>query len=118
MHGAVTRTLVLLGASTVLLPAGCTSTSGPDRIPKVQLEVETATLAVGDTLQARLLPMLPPGYVPPVEWSSSNPTIAGVLATGTLTARVTGLQAGQAVIHVAGEGARDSLRVTVVPGGP
>jgi hypothetical protein len=104
--------------SSCLLAAACSSPSGAtDRIPVVQLMQDSAVIAVGDTLQAVLLPMLPPGYVPPVSWSSSDASVASVSATGATSARIDGLQAGLAVIRVAGEGARDSLVVTVTGGG-
>jgi uncharacterized protein YjdB len=89
------------------------SSTGTERIPVVQLFQDSATIAVGDTFAATLLPMLPPGYVPSVEWSSSQPGVASVGATTATSATVRGLQAGHAVIHVAGDGSQDSLRVTV-----
>lgn len=111
-----------LGELTCLLClslAACSDSSGPERTPIVQLLGESSTtIAVGETFQAALLPMLPPGYVPPVDWVSSNPVIASVASTGALTAEVTGLQPGEAVIRVSGEGARDSLRVTVTTSQP
>lgn len=69
-------------------------------------------------MQPSLMPVLPPGYVPPVQWSSSDPAIASVFPIGTHAARVLGVRTGEAVIHVAGEGARDSLVVTVISGPP
>jgi hypothetical protein len=112
------RGLLLLGLSCCLLAAACSSPSGPDRIPVVQLMQDSAVIAVGDTLEAVLLPMLPPGYVPPVSWSSSDPSVASVSATGSTSARVDGLRAGVAVIRVAGQGAQDSLVVTVTAADP
>jgi len=112
------RTSVALGLSCCLLAVACGSPSGPtDRIPVVQLMQDSAVIAVGDTLQAVLLPMLPPGYVPTVSWSSSDPSVAGVSATGSMSARIDGLGVGLAVIRVAGQGAQDSLVVTVTSGG-
>lgn len=110
-----TRTLGLLGA---VLLATCSSPSEPERVPVVQLREHSVTIAVGGTFQAALLPMLPPGYVPPVAWASSHPSIATVAPTGSTSADITGQRAGEAVIRVAGEGARDSLRVTVISGNP
>ncbi len=119
------RTLCGLCSVLPLLLASCSDSSGPDsssreRTPVVQLSEHAATILVGDTFQAALvsLPLLPPGYVPTVEWHSSNPVIASVTSTGTRSATVTGVQAGQAMIHVAGDGARDSLHVTVIAGQP
>ncbi|MCG6956645.1 MAG: hypothetical protein LJF04_11715 [Gemmatimonadetes bacterium] len=112
------RAAIGLGLSCCLLAVACSSPSAPtNRIPVVQLMQDSAIIAVGDTLQAVLLPMLPPGYVPPVDWSSSDPTVAGVSATGSTSARIDGLKAGAAVIRVAGEGAEDSLVVTVTSRG-
>lgn len=110
-----------LGGLTCILClslAACSDATGPERKPRVQLLLRSTTIAVGDTFQASLLPMLPPGYVPPVDWVSANPVVAGVARTGTLTARVTGLQPGEAVIHVSGEGEQDSLHVTVITSQP
>lgn len=119
MIGKATRALGGLTCLLCLSAAACSDpTSGPERTPVVQLSGTSTTISVGDSFQARLLPMLPPGYVPPVAWVSSNPAVASVARTGTLTARVTGLQPGEAVIRVSGEGARDSLHVTVVASQP
>jgi hypothetical protein len=112
------RVSILSGILSCLMAAACSSPAGPDRIPVVQLLQDSAVMTVGDTLQAVLLPMLPPGYVPPVSWSSSDPAVAEVSATGTTSARVDALQAGLAVIRVAGEGARDSLVVWVTSAQP
>jgi hypothetical protein len=108
------RAFIRHGFFLPLFLAACSNPLGPDRIPVVQLAEHSATIMVGDTARASLLPMLPPGYVPTVEWSSSDPDIASVVPKAASVARVAGLRAGEAVIHVAGEGARDSLFVTVI----
>jgi len=113
----VGRALIPLGLLSCLFTATCRSPSGPDRIPVVQLLAPSASIAVGDTLRVTLLPVLPPGYVPPVTWSSSDPAVASVSSTGASSARVDGLQAGGTVIRAAGDGARDSLFLTVTSGG-
>jgi hypothetical protein len=87
----------------------------PERYPVVQLLERTATLVVGDSVKLYLLPMLPPGYVPPVTWSSSNPEIASVESPNNGIGLVRGLSPGQAVILVSGEGKSDSARVVVTP---
>jgi hypothetical protein len=87
----------------------------PERYPVVQLLERTATLVVGDSVRLHLLPMLPPGYVPPVTWSSSNPEVASVESPNNGIGLVRGLSPGQAVILVAGEGKSDSARVVVTP---
>lgn len=101
-------------ACLVSLPlAACSESSGPEGTPVIQLMTHSATLAVGQSFEVGPLPLLPPGYVPPVDWSSSNPGVASVVSIGRTTARVTGVQPGEAVIRATGEGARDSLQVTV-----
>jgi len=107
-----TPAFIWYGLLPSLSLAACSS--GPDRIPVVQLAEHAATIVVGDTTRAWLLPVLPPGYVPEVEWSSSDPAIAKVEPTAARAARVTGLRVGEAMILVAGEGAEDSLVVTVI----
>jgi len=107
----------LIGLFACLPVAACSNGTGPERTPVVQLRVETDTISAGDTLQETLLPFLPPGYVPPVTWSSSDPAVATV---GPQTGLVVGIAPGQAVIHAVGTGspqaqqARDSLRLTVI----
>lgn len=91
-----------------LLAAACSSHSGP---AVVKVFPRSATMVPGDTLQVTLLSPIDFGYIPPVRWSSSDPAVAAVNATGLVTA----LDVGQAVIRVAGGGAEDSLSVTVTP---
>ena len=102
--------------------SACSNATGadPDRqreVPVVQLAPHEETIALGDSLHLHLLPMLPPGYVPAVTWSSSNPEVASVEPIGPTMARVIGLSPGQTMIHVFGDGARDSTTVIVAPGG-
>jgi len=107
------RNLVGLACLLALSLAACSDPSDPERKPLIQLVADSATVAVGESFEVGPLPLLPPGYVPPVDWSSSNPGVASVASTGRTTARVTGIQPGVAVIHAMGEGARDSLHVRV-----
>jgi len=107
------RYLVGLACLVSLWSAACSESSGPEGKPIIQIVADSETVAVGQSFGVGPLPLLPPGYVPPVDWSSSNPGVASVTSTGRTTARVTGIQAGEAVIHATGEGARDSLHVTV-----
>lgn len=110
------RRFVLVGACSSLVAAACGSDStGVGRIPVVQLLFDSVTVTVGDTVRLSLLPMLPPGYVPAVTWSSSNSTVASIESAGSTSALVEGLQAGEAIITAAGEGSRDSATVTVTP---
>jgi hypothetical protein len=102
--------------------SACSSTTGTDadelrEVPVVQLAPHEETIALGDSLMLHLLPMLPPGYVPAVSWSSSNPEVAPVEPIGPTMAKVLGLSPGQSMIHVFGDGARDSTTVIIVPGG-
>jgi len=91
--------------------------SEPEPIPIVQLLEGEATLGVGDSVLLSLLPVLPPGYVPPVTWSSSNPAVASVDSPMNSMCWVRGMSPGQAVILVSGEGKSDSARVVVSPPG-
>ena len=112
------RHLVGITCLLCLSSAACSESTGPEGKPLIQLMTHSATIAVGQSFEVGPLPLLPPGYVPPVDWSSSNPGVASVTSIGRTTARVTGMQPGEAVIHAMGEGARDSLLVTVTAGGP
>jgi hypothetical protein len=108
---------VLSGCCTFL--ATCSNQpSGPEQIPVVQLSEHEATLGVGDWIHLHLLPVLPPGYVPPVTWSSTNPETATVESVEPLVGEVRGLSPGQTVVLVAGEGASDSAVVIVLPPEP
>lgn len=114
MRRTLIRSLLLLGfmgASGLLV--SCSDATAPEGTPVVQFAEHAATVAVGDTVRLTLLPMLPPGYVPQVTWSSSNVGTATVTASGTLSARVTGVRAGQVVITATGEEVSDSVEVTV-----
>jgi hypothetical protein len=109
------RGLFLLVLALSMSATACSDPAQLDRrIPVVQLASHAASVSVGDTVRLSLLPMLPPGYVPSVTWSSSNPATASVESAGSLGGRVAGLQPGQAVITAAGEAACDSAVVTVV----
>ncbi len=115
------RILVLVTASCSLVASACgNSGSSMDlgRIPVVQLAFDSTTVSVGDTVRLALLPMLPPGYVPAVTWSSSDSDVARVEKAGATSALVEGLQAGKAIVTAAGEGSRDSVTVTVTAAGP
>ena len=94
------------------------SEPGSEPEPVVQLSDHEATLHVGQYLFLDLLPVLPPGYVPPVTWSSTSPEIASVVPADSLTVLVRGLSPGQTVILVSGQGASDSATVVVSPSEP
>ncbi|MFG1691784.1 Ig domain-containing protein [Gemmatimonadota bacterium] len=104
----------LVAFACLLYATACSDPSQPERVPAVQLAPHAASIAVGDSLILWLLPMLPPGYVPSVDWTSSSPVIASVRKTRAKAATVTGLSPGQAVITVAGDGASDSTVITVI----
>ncbi len=86
---------------------------GTGSIPVVQLATRSARIALGDTVSLFLLPMLPPGYVPPVTWSSSDSGVASVTVSTGRPVVVHGLHAGHAVITAAGGGMSDTCGVTV-----
>ncbi len=50
------------------------------------------TIAVGDSTRAWLLPVLPPGYAPAVEWSSSDPEIEDLRAQSEAFSEVSAVQ--------------------------
>ena len=106
-----------MGALVLVMAAACSDPARPERVPVVQLVQDTVSMAVGDTIRLGLLPVLPPGYVPKVTWSSSNPNTATVEKAGWSDAMVRALNPGTAVITVAGDGARDSVFVSVAEAG-
>jgi len=119
------RGLILFALVCALSAASCRDPAEPERdalrrVAVVQLLDRAADVVVGDTVRLSLLhlPMLPPGYVPPVSWSSSDPGTATVQRVGPTAATVRGIRAGQAVITAAGEGASDSAVITVVEPAP
>ena len=101
-------------ALACLMATACRDPVEPERIPVVQLAPHASSIAVGDTLHLWLLRMLPPGYVPRVSWSSSDPATVRVERAGLSDAMVRGLRPGQAAITAVGKGASDSAVVTVV----
>lgn len=116
--GLLRRLLPVVSCCCVFLASCSNQPSGPERIPVVSLSEHEVTLAVGDSIPLQLLLMLPPGYVPSVTWSSSNPEIASVESPIKGEGLVRGLFPGQAVILVSGEGASDSAMVFVTPTEP
>lgn len=113
-------TLLAIGWS--LCANACTDPSQTDpsqreRVPVVQFAPHPTSIAVGDTMRLHLLPMLPPGYVPSVDWISSDSVTVTVVKAGTMVGTVKGLSPGQAVITVAGDGASDSTVVIVTAAG-
>ncbi len=83
------------------------------RFPKVQIAQHDVTLAVGDSTTLFLLLMLPPGYVPHVTWSSSDPNTVSLRQIGSTSAVARGLRIGQAIIHADSAQYRDSTTVVV-----
>ena len=92
-----------------------TGTDQKDRTPVVQFGLNEVIISVGDSTRLWLLPMLPPGYVPSVEWSSSDSVVASVRAAGSKASWVKGLSPGETTIRAFGEGKGDSLPVFVLP---
>ncbi len=115
--GLSLRILPLLGFCCVSSAACGNDPYEPGPVPVVQLLQHEATLGVGDSVGLSLLPMLPPGYVPPVTWSSSNPAVAAVDSPMNSMCWVKGMSPGQATILVSGEGKSDSATVVVSPPG-
>lgn len=85
-----------------------------DSLAVVELTEHTASVAVGQSITLELLAVDPPGYVPDVKWSSSDPATASVQATSSLTADVQGLRPGQVQITARGAGTSDTGIVTVL----
>ncbi len=85
-----------------------------DSLAVVQLAEHTASVAVGGSIPLELLAVDPPGYVPDVKWSSSDPATASVRGTSSLSAEVDGLRPGQVRIIVAGGGSADTALVSVL----
>lgn len=112
------RVLPLISCACIALAACDDQPSEPEEIAVVQLVEHEVTLGVGDWVQLDLLPMLPPGYVPPVVWTSADPETATVEPEGATAARVRGIRAGETVIRASGEGASDSATVVVLPSEP
>ncbi len=108
------RALIFIGLTCTASLLACTQQStGIDRVPVVQFLDDSASVAIGGSVEVGLLPMLPPGYVPEVTWSSSDLATATVAAQGRTSALITGVGIGRAVISASGEGATDSVIVTV-----
>ena len=107
----------LLAISCSLCANACSDPSQPERVPVVQFAPHPTSIPVGDIMRLHLLPMLPPGYVPSVDWTSSDSVTATVVKAGTMVGTVKGLSPGQAVITVAGDGASDSTVVIVTAAG-
>lgn len=110
------RPPMLFGIICTTFVLACSESSGIDQIPVVQLVEDSVSVTIGSSVEVHLLPMLPPGYVPTVTWSTSSPTTATVAARGRTYALVTGVGVGEAVVTASGEGASDSVMVTVRQG--
>jgi len=107
------RALVFVGMTCTTSLLACSQSAGIDRVPVVQFLEDSVSVTVGGSVEVGLLPMLPPGYVPEVTWRSSDLATATVAAQGRASAVVTGVGSGEAVISASGEGATDSVIVTV-----
>lgn len=110
------RLLILVGMTCMAFLLACSESSDVDRIPVVQFAEDSVSVAVGGAVEVHLLPMLPPGYVPAVTWNSSNLTKATVSAQSWTSAVVAGVGVGEATVSASGEGAADSVIVTVHQG--
>jgi len=104
----------------VLLFAACEEGLRVVTVSQVAVTPASATLVLGDSLVLLASPSSAAGVVMgdvPVTWASDDTTIATVRVTGTApgnSARVRAVGVGQARIVVEAEGARDTVRITVV----
>ncbi|NJD09836.1 MAG: hypothetical protein FIB01_05120 [Gemmatimonadetes bacterium] len=106
--------LAMLGIVAAGACSDATDGSSVGRTPVVQLAVHTVTLSAGDSADLGLLPMLPPGFVPPdVRWWSSDPAVVTVRRVSTMRAVAVSIRAGHAVVHADAEGTSDSVAVVV-----
>jgi len=116
--GLLPRILPVLSCCCAFLASCSNQPSEPERKPVIRLTEREPTLGVGRWIFLDLLPVLPPDYVPPVTWSSTNPETATVEPVDSLTGLVRGLSPGQTVILVSGQGVSDSAMVVVSPTEP
>ncbi len=96
------------GTGTVMI----TATAAP--VARVEVSPATASIGLGDTAALIAAPKDDRGNTlvgRATRWSSSDPRVASISATGTVAA----LRIGTVVIVVAVEGKRDSVPITVTP---
>ena len=113
----VGRRLVLVGMISMTVLLACSEPSDIQRVPVVQFLEDSVSVGVGDTIGVHLLPMLPPGYVPAVTWSSSSLATVTVSPQSWGSAMVAGVGVGEAVVSASGQGAADSVIVISSPAG-
>lgn len=99
----------------VALFGACSGPTDVQSIPVVQIGGFFGELTVGDTAVISLLPMLPPGYVPQVTWTTSDATVLSLEMRGSRAVLARALSAGDATVKAAGDGVQDSVVVTVQP---
>ena len=107
------RRFILFGMTSIAVLLACSEPSDIQRVPVVQFLEDSVSVVVGDTVGLHLLPMLPPGYVPAVTWSSSSLATVTVSPQSWASAMVAGVGVGEAIVSASGEGAADSVIVTV-----
>jgi hypothetical protein len=110
------RGFAFVGMPCVAVLVACSDSTDIDRIPAVQFAEDSISVVVGGSAEVHLLPMLPPGYVPTVTWSSSSLATATVSPQTWGTAVVAGVGVGEAIVSASGEGKADSVIVTVHQG--
>lgn len=116
------KMMVFLAAGLMILLVACGGGSGPDiGTPQLQLNLPSAQLVVGESLQAEVhlhgFPLSTTG-VTDLRWSSDKPEIATVDGTG----RITGAEVGTTIIRVSstasGSSVRDGYATISVHAGP
>ena len=106
-----------VGIGAVMLSLACSDSTAPEvpKIGAVRITVTPAMLAIGDSVQLAAT-VLDEGGVAmsgqSVTWSSSNPSVASVRASGIVSAHT----GGAAFVRVASGGQVDSVEILVRPG--
>lgn len=109
------RTLWLSWAACAFLVTGCGDSTSPGLpVASVTVAPETATVAAEDTLRLQATARDASGEAVaagPLEWSSTDRSVATVDSTGL----VTGVEAGESTITASVQGESGSATITVTP---
>lgn len=105
-----------VGIAAVMLSLACSDSTGPEvpKIGAVRITVTPAMMAIGDSVQLAATVLDEGGVAMPgqsVTWSSSNPSVASVRASGIVSAHA----GGAAFVRVASGGKADSVGILVRP---